>query len=531
MKILEKQIENRVQFWSLLGPLALLLSLVVLVYKASIPWYWPISLVASVPVCIKWKAKGLCASIGLLLGLFIISYSSIPVDELYWHLGMTMSMALSLVILTLSLEESDVLLSGLQEESQSRLSNFVALNDKLQLWEKERAEEKETLSSKVAALTKEVVQIQEDKQTFQKLVYLAKDELIALRTQHEKLLEDLLAKKMMVAQLQERLDGNDEAMQQLINRDSDKEIEKLRNEVTQLLQKLNEKDKISHDLQMELDASQALIVKKDLFINEQNLSQQEDAKKKDQLLLEVSGLTTKISALQKELDISQHLILEKDLLIEEKVLAQQEIVREKDQLLLKAGALTAEISTLQEQLMSRNEGIQRQELLLKNSERQTRELLEKTETLVQEIVTLRRDLQTKNEHLQAKEIGFQQAENEKVRLLAELEKEKSRLPPTLIQAPGNTRSPESMYLQLREQFQEKSLQLDTARRELFHTQEKLAAILKEREEESYKFQDSEEALIIELSKLSKEKEEQHKRDQEELDTLYEVIQSLLKQIP
>src|SRR4051794_1828326 len=105
VNILEKRVENQVQFWSLLGPFIILLAIVVLLFKMSSHWYLPVSVLFGIPLCVKWRMKGLAASLAFLVTLFVVSYSTLQFDELYWHVGMGMAMALSFVILTLSLEE------------------------------------------------------------------------------------------------------------------------------------------------------------------------------------------------------------------------------------------------------------------------------------------------------------------------------------------------------------------------------------------------------------------------------------------
>lgn len=227
VNIIENKIESQVKFWSLLGPFVILLSITILLFKVSSHWYLPLSALVGIPVCLKWKIKGLAATLTFLLTSVVLAYSGWSLEERYWQIGMSLAMACSLVILTLSLEEAEGLVGQLQRESQSRLDNFLRLDGQVRHSEQEWGVEKELLQGHVQTLTKELTRLQEDKQTYQKLVLLAKDELVTLHVQHEKLLEDLNHKKQHISQLKEKAEEAEVTIQGFVNQDSEQQLKQV----------------------------------------------------------------------------------------------------------------------------------------------------------------------------------------------------------------------------------------------------------------------------------------------------------------
>jgi hypothetical protein len=227
VNISEKRLEGQVQFWSLLGPLLILLGIAILLFKISGHWYLPMGVLVGVPLCVKWKMNGLAMALTFLFALFLASYQQIEFRERYWHLGMGMAMALSFVILTLSLEEIKNLIDKLQAESQSRLDNFLRLDEDVKNYERTWSLEKESFTSHIQILSNDVKQTRDEGLTFQKLVYLARDELIALRGQHELLLEDLVYKRRNIVELNERIEQNEMTIETFVNTDSIKEVKTL----------------------------------------------------------------------------------------------------------------------------------------------------------------------------------------------------------------------------------------------------------------------------------------------------------------
>ena len=225
MEVAGRKVENQVQFWSLLGPFLILLSIAVLLFKVSPHWYFPLSALVGIPLCIKWKMKGMASALCCLFLLSAWSFQSLELHERYWHVGLSLAMAFSFIVLTLSWEEAQGVIEDLQLESQSRLENFSLLDEQWKNAEQEWSQIKGQTEAEIAALSQEVVKNQEDKQTFYKIAQLAKDEWIQIKTQHDHLLQDLLYKKQQIAQLHERLEETELTIQGFVNGEGEKQLE------------------------------------------------------------------------------------------------------------------------------------------------------------------------------------------------------------------------------------------------------------------------------------------------------------------
>lgn len=274
MDVVERKVESQVQFWSLLGPFFVLLSIAVLLFKVSPHWYFPVSALLGIPLCVKWKMKGMAAALCCLLLLSGIGYQSLELDDRYWHVGLALAMAFSFIVLTLSLEEVQVVLGKLYLESQSRLDNFLLLDEKWKTAEHVWANEREISKSEVLTLTQEMARVQEDKQTFYKLAQLAKDELIQVRGQHELLLQDLLYKKQQIFQLYERLEETEMTIQEFVNSDAEKQRQIFTERVTHL-----EREKEALRAKIVLDQSQGQIYQQEIDYLQQKLKTYQDQTK------------------------------------------------------------------------------------------------------------------------------------------------------------------------------------------------------------------------------------------------------------
>lgn len=181
MKPLENHITSQAQFWVFLGPCLFLLSTSILFFKSSPDlWYLPLSALIGIPLCLKWTMKGLAVSLVTLFCLTVYSYQDLSFDDRYWHVGMGIAFALSFVILTLSAEEAQGIIGGLQAESHSRLGHVVNLDEKYRLAQKE-----------IGELSLELAEVRSEKQMIYKVADLTKDELIMVRSEYEKLVDRL----------------------------------------------------------------------------------------------------------------------------------------------------------------------------------------------------------------------------------------------------------------------------------------------------------------------------------------------------
>lgn len=589
MDVLEKKIENQVQFWSLLGPFLILLSVTVLLFKVSSHWYFPVAALIGLPLCVKWKMKGMAAALSCLLFFSVLAYQNLELDERYWHVGMVLAMAFSFIVLTLSLEEVQNLVDKLQIESQSRLDNFLRLDEKWKSAEQEWGNERTDFKTEIQSLTQEASRIQEDKQTFYKLAQLAKDELMQVRSHHDLLLKELFYKKQQIAQLNERLEETEITIQGFVNSDAEKQLQQVTDQLAYLER---EKERLDADLTRIQKDYQVCQQAKDQACEELQKQQEQEkqrviAQQNDQQ--EQQAQQTALQAIQEQQTVLEQ---EKQVLLEAQTKWQQQreqmqalemqhrqaVQHYQQQLQELASKLSVEEQrreTLQQRkkeledlLTQREKQFKDQENHLqailksevekiKTQEQQTQQqLLQAQQALqtgeeqglhmqqqvkeLQQLLKLQQDMRQKAEEeiqLQVNdkrklEQMLQKAQEElvcakKQSIEVEIEDKRELLP----YAEGNTRRIESMYIQLKEQFQEKSAVLDTTRRELFHAHEELLKYQKELEEEKVFGQtDLEQYLQSDLLELEQQYEQMQRQYQQEVEELNRLVEHLLQQL-
>ena len=191
-QVFEQTAKTHVRFWALLGPLLLLLSSWLLLVRWSDHSSFVLLSLVGLPLCIKWRVEGMCIACALLGILAFSSYQELNVEERYWHIGMSLTQALSFLILALSLDEADDIVEKMLSESKSRLENFLALQEELKNKECVWMQEKEQLIASQREGTQELSRIRLERDTFAKLAHLTKDEAETLHRQKELLAKDCL---------------------------------------------------------------------------------------------------------------------------------------------------------------------------------------------------------------------------------------------------------------------------------------------------------------------------------------------------
>jgi chromosome segregation ATPase len=531
VEVAERKVENQVQFWALLGPFVVLLSIAILLFKVSDHWYIPLSALVGIPLCVKWQMKGMAASLVLLSILLLSNYQDLELGERYWHIGLSLAMAFSFIILTLSLEEAQGLLQKLQLESDSRLENFIKLDQKWKEAEAVWEEAKDALATNLKALSADIAKVQEEKQTFYKLAQLAKDELVLIRTHHEQLLQDLTYKKQQIAQLNERVEETELTIQGFLDTDSEQQIEyltaslasaeeeheALKRDKAALETKIaeletewqaSEKEKIclAHELQHSQEREQGLAAR-----------QEEDRK-------HLNGMQSRLKELE---DSYFELTEEKEQIAQQEKILREELNECKDQFNSFAEShkkLDEKLSSTEMQLQQRTEEL----LLLKHQyEEQLAVHAEQQLTLQTEY---KKQLAQQSEHQLSVQKEFeqklaQQAEHQ-IALQREYEQKLATIPR---EKPANNF--EAKYLQLREQFNEKSEVLNATRRELFHLQERILGWEKEQEENTFTDLSAHETFLLrDLLKLSSQFDQMRKLYQAEIDELTYTISCLFRQL-
>jgi len=611
VNILERRVENQVQFWSLLGPFVILLSITILLFKVSSHWVFPVCALIGVPLCVKWKLKGMATALSCLFFLSTVAYFNLEMDERYWHVGMGLAIAFSFIVLTLSLEEVEGLIGQLQLESQSRLENFVRLDEKWKGLEHEWTAEKDKLQTETAVLTRDLTKTQDDKQTFYKLAQLAKDELLQVRTQHAQLVQELLYKKQQIAQLHERLEENEVTIQSFVNTDTEKQLQQV---IQNLAMIEKERDHLKSQVQIVQNQIHVAEKEKDGLKNELIETREREKIERYQLLqalqqkaaeLEQEKFTWNASKidLQKQYEqvcqieaqhrqtvqFHQHCVSELEIQLaksekdknslsslcaslqqqyeqacvmesqHQKVIQSQqqrlselesqliEVQQEKEEFVSSCSNIKQKIDQFEDQigrLKQNNQSylatideleahLQQQANIVQEKENFIRDLHHQFTQLQQSLLVeqMRAKMACADqEQLQA---AKQKVEQKFIQVIEQLQSTQAALEEARQQSQASPisqvpRRSEALYLQLREQFQEKSNTLDETRRVLFHTQEQLLALQKAQEEEQlYDLPMNEQKLQRLLTQSNKQHEKLQSVYQQEIHDLYDLVGHLL----
>ncbi|MCE2982538.1 MAG: hypothetical protein LW832_03115 [Parachlamydia sp.] len=640
MNVLEKRVENQVHFWALIGPFLILLSIAVLLYKLSSHWYFPLSTLIGIPLCVKWKMKGMAAALATLFSFSFLGYQTLEVDERFWHVGMSLALAFSFIILTLSLEEVEGLIDKLQNESKSRLDNYLRLSEELKTAELEWTASKERLSIQMMALSRDLSAAQEEKELQHKLAVLSKDELLDLRSNHEKLIEHLHYKKIELVHLNEKLEQAELAVQSFVNSEPEKIITTLNQTIGELEEEKSiltqnlfacsqERSVIQSDHQRLSNECAAYKQQEQLLFAElaaqKNMCRLYENEKSQieasqiKLHNEIEELATLKSLSQKQEERASQLEAllanrnhEFEVIANQnKSLAQQFVLKESE--CRNLSRLSEELRQkmqeneerwnaslhkirvecegekqhIQTALQQAEETLQRQQLELISRDKKLEALKEEHHQLLQELkghgdsLALKEaereqllikcaqletlgsqfaqdraeweacvyayecfkkevatQLSAKEENLQKMEeecgtlknqlqmntAKLVDKEGELASLQLHLEALNQEIQAVPVEKPVDLRVLEGKYTQLREQFVEKSQVLDQTRRELFETEEKRLALLKDIEEkENYSLTGYDEALQKEFIKLGAEME----KYEQEIEQLNAIIESLI----
>lgn len=190
-----KRVCFQINFWALIGPLICLITFFVLYIKNTVtPITFPLALLIGVPICWKWKLKGFAGAALFIFFALTYHYSDLPLEERFWHLGIGLSILLSLLIAALSFEEVEALIEAIKLESRSRLENLWKLDEKLQQAGDELKKKKERIREGNMKLA-----------SYQKLLDRSTEEIVELRDTNQKINCELQQALKDLEQLQHQL--------------------------------------------------------------------------------------------------------------------------------------------------------------------------------------------------------------------------------------------------------------------------------------------------------------------------------------
>lgn len=527
MKNVANKLDFQLEIWTFLGPALALISFFILLVKASlVPLALPIAALIGIPLCWRWKLKGLIASLSLLLLIVVYQDQYTATEERLWNVGLALSLALAFVVTALSFEEAGAYILTLQQEASSRLNHLLQMDDKLQEVRRGLELERDQIALQLKTKENESLERETQFQTQLKLIAVIQDELSHQHSHREKLEEELFENRAKLSSAEKKLGmlpdissdepiavRDDSALQHL-----NELIENQKVEIATLHKRISEMTQSNEGVQRRLDElSKDLSQEKE--IREDNRRFVEQAQQ-EQLLQQ---------AIQEEMNEHLETITREKQLLEQSLAKHQQSLdalrvqeSEKEQLissyLTTISGLQA-VSEQDDQLLV----LEREKLEQLNAQHQIEEksylkqlamVEEKWLGALQEISQLQSTSQQRE--LEEKVVQTESLLEQERRLVQHTNREIRRL--------------NGVYQQLQDQFTEKSKTLDEARRELFNAQEELAVCQLRCAENEFEHYEEELELEKRLVGVEGEGEARNKlRESElEIESLQELITSLVQ---
>lgn len=530
---IESKFDQQVRFWAVLGPFIMLMTLfIMLIRSAPEDLYLALTALIGIPICWKWKHTGLALAFALLGFGLVFSLIQAPIEERFWYFGISLAIGMAFIVTSLSLEEVTSIISKLQFESKSRKDHLWSLDERYQLakaaWEKEKIGFNKEINQKQAEI---VILKSQLKQENENKVSQNNDQIEQYRKNYFRLESELQYAKnkqqqaeIEAANLRRIVSQSETELRELKQRETDQQnkIDVLENAKKHLLNTLEiEKSSLANLLIENRKMSEELAANHESKhqLQELQTNLQEKAETIAVLRNEITEKNAKIISLEAEKTSLANLM---DKNISEEAAARQELQRQipllQDNLQEKAEA----IAQLQNEITEKNVQISSFELekasLVTLMEKRLGEEIAAREEIQRQIPLLKDSIQLKIEEMAElqKEIDHKNAQ------INEISQQLEHTP--------SAKDPfEPLYKQLREQFSEKNDLLEETRRELFKSKEALLTLINHHKE---KINEIENIGLVQLeSEYSTEislLEEALKATQEEIEDLYALVSSLMK---
>ena len=185
-------LKSRIQFWAVLGPVILLASLLVILSE-PMPGSTLLALLAvvGIPACWQWRSQGAGAATALIVLAVIFQVPSLQSSEIYWLVGLALSMTVGFFVSALCMDEVDSMLELMTVESKSRLDNLLRLDEKLRDTQEDSARERRTLQIQLQMLEEEVSQRTVDIELKDRSLEVLGVELDDLQGKRSRLLQEI----------------------------------------------------------------------------------------------------------------------------------------------------------------------------------------------------------------------------------------------------------------------------------------------------------------------------------------------------
>ncbi|NGX33705.1 MAG: hypothetical protein K1060chlam1_00045 [Candidatus Anoxychlamydiales bacterium] len=474
--LVDEKFESNLKFWVLLGPFFLLLTIALASFELCI------ITAASLFLCYRFRFKGLYISLALLI--FYSFYVQVNLETFHlWNLGLEISIALGLITTAFGLDEiKNFIVKGSSTLDKDVINLKNELNERQKIFENTERNFQGNLSILNVDLDKKDKQLNsllKENETIKSQLQESiekKDYLLGELDQKVKEIDDL---KIIQDELYEKLAYlKDEEFLQEKNKSFQKEL----SEVNQRLQnQKEEKDKVHHQLNEKLERIKTL--ENSLQNSSQSLQNIESLNLKlNQKEDVVNELKTQIESFDiniKDIEDLNQKLKEKDSLIQE---LQNNNKSSEESL--------EDVQKINETLNQKEEVIKELQLKLQNATKNVQEIEAFKEKVLKQESLIEKLKSQKTEKTDNK-VSFENITDQK--LLKEYEnklKEFKKL--------------DSLYVQLKDQFEEKQLVLHKTRQDLFAVNEKLTAIQRDKNDDFKDLSDNEKALLKDLDTTESE---------------------------
>lgn len=161
----EREVRD-LSYWLLLGPFLCLLTLVLLLFHYHMAGPLVLMPIVGLVLCLRWHLHGMMGALALLLLSAIIEITPLSLNERYWMVGISLSLAFAFVIFTLALEEVGEQLGGLLLESKNRLEHCAHIDQKWRKAQEEWENERNSREEEIKWLMQDLATVQEEKRAF-----------------------------------------------------------------------------------------------------------------------------------------------------------------------------------------------------------------------------------------------------------------------------------------------------------------------------------------------------------------------------
>lgn len=533
MNRIKKQLENKLQFWAVLGPCIIILTLLISLIKFSPEsFYLPLAIIVGVPACWMWKLRGMLGSITLLLFLLLVSFGSIDADERFWHIGVAAAISLSFVVGTLSSEEVTGLVQRLQAESKSRLDHLLRIDEKLKELTQQLDLNKEEAALALKNSKEETENAKREIALLQRASGAAKGDLARFAEEKNSLIEDLFENKKIIAELNRNLEeasGQAEKWKAKCESSHDDREKAYLGELEEVKALLLEREELLREREVELTEVKAMVeqhtvdtskleeskagfnielatLKRELQESDFHLSELQDTVKAKE---EFFRKQLEDRDYQLYIQVRRHAESQKKLLLQQKLLEEWKG---------RKGSLEEKLLALDGKLLESSEIAGHNRLLRDELNRSRTEKFQLSLDYTTALETLKRfkeNLQNTKESQPLPKVEMKASEKRREKRSAEV------LPEEVVKL----RRTASLYKQLKNQFEQKSESLHSTRGELFQKENELLALQKEREMQGLEFSVNDRILETELRNLEQEKE----KALLEVEMLSDLVAALLDQ--